>query len=500
VTAPAFHDAIGPLCKHRKAQGMKVVVIKTTDVLSEREILAGDTAKLRDLVLKQCREGKGDRYLLLVGSIEAGPLTDPATKVLPPLKGTVSRMKGKLTDHGYGCPGTDHVPRVAVGRFPARTILEAQQMVARTIAYENNTQPGEWRRRVTVLAGAPGFGASVDKMVENMAFNRLGRLAPIWQGQAIFHNPSSRFNLPDEELHKRALAYVQAGQALTLYLGHSNALGFASGRAPYLTRDDWAKLAIRQGPGIFVTFGCYGCQIEGRGGQGYGLAAILNPRGPVAVIGSLGECFTTMALPAVESFTLSFGAAKPPARLAETWLALLRGIAREKTIDFFYRALDLADGDPRIPRATQRLEHLEMFILFGDPALRFPVVAEDIKLTCKDPVIAGKTITVQVVLPVRLAKSQVKLTLERPLNSKPLNLQPLPKEPAARARAILANHERANRYAVLTRDMTVKERTFTVQLKPAPNLPWPRLILRVYAHAEKAEGLGVLVVPVKESE
>ena len=45
----------------------------------------------------------------------------------------------------------------------------------------------------------------------------------------------------------------------------------------YLDRDDWAKLAIPRGSGVFVTFGCNGCQLNGEGGEGYGVAAVRNP-------------------------------------------------------------------------------------------------------------------------------------------------------------------------------------------------------------------------------
>ena len=45
------------------------------------------------------------------------------------------------------------LPVVAVGRFPARSEEEAQGMVAKTLEYERDRQPGPWRRRLTVLAG-----------------------------------------------------------------------------------------------------------------------------------------------------------------------------------------------------------------------------------------------------------------------------------------------------------------------------------------------------------
>jgi hypothetical protein len=498
VTAPAFRDAIEPLCEHRKKQGLQVVVVQTTDVLTAKEVLAVDGRKLRERVRKICRESRGPHYMLLVGDTGVSKLDEREKKVVPPLRGTTGRMKEKLTDHGYGCLGESLVPEAAVGRLPARSVAEAKQMVAKTLAFEDGNRPGGWRRRLTVLAGAPGFGPVVDKMVESLAFSRLGQLDGIWEGRAIYQNPSSIFNLPDDQLHKRARDYVEAGQALVIYLGHSNALGLYGGGAHFLDRDDWGKLGIREGGGVFVTFGCYGCQLLPE--ESYGVAAIRNPRGPVAVVGSLGECFSTMALPAAEATIAACAGTRLPDRLAEPWLKLHQGIAAEKTNDVFYGLLDLADGNPRIPRGTQRHEHLEMFILFGDPALKLPQVPVDIKLTCKDEVQPGKTVLVAGELPARLMNARLSLTVQRPLNSQPVDLEPLPKEPAsARDRAVLANHERANRFAVASAEFKAREGRFEVKLKLPAKLPWPRLTVRVYAEAGKADGLGLLVLRVKDS-
>ena len=41
------------------------------------------------------------------------------------------------------------------------------------------------------------------------------------------------------------------------------------------------------------------------------------------------------------------------------------------------------DGDGNIPQATQRLEHLEMFTLLGDPALKLAATPADLKLKPK---------------------------------------------------------------------------------------------------------------------
>ena len=262
VTAPAFREALAPLAEHRKAQGMRVRVVETIDHLREEDILGGDAGKLKTHVHKLCRDFKGTSYVLLVGAVEAGKgadrLKDPGTKVVPTFAGTVSRMKGEPSDNAYGCLGESLEPSVAVGRFPARSVAEAKAMVAKTLAYERDTRPGEWKRRVTVLAGAPSFNPAVDSLVERVALSGLDRLDAAWSGRAIYHNSASRFCVPHEVLRERALRYVQGGEAITLYLGHSNAEGFAPGRFPYLERGDWAKLAIPRGQGIFATFGCLG--------------------------------------------------------------------------------------------------------------------------------------------------------------------------------------------------------------------------------------------------
>ncbi len=180
--------------------------------------------------------------------------------MLPPLVGTISRMKGQPNDNGYGCLKEDRLPTVAVGRFPARTEEEAKAMVRKTLEFERDRLPGTWRRRLTVFAGIPAYNPLVDKFVESLATARFDRIDPAWTGRAIYHNTQSRFCVPDHLLQKQALQYVQEGQAFILYLGHSNPEGFYGGPAHYLDRGDWAGLKIARGTGSC----CCRCRTEDR--------------------------------------------------------------------------------------------------------------------------------------------------------------------------------------------------------------------------------------------
>src|SRR5262249_47413733 len=262
--------------------------------------------------------------------------------------------KDQPSDNCYGCLDKELLPTVAVGRLPARDEDEAKRMIEKTLAYERDRQPGEWRRQVTVLAGMPAYNEQIDAMVEKLAIARLAKLDPSWSGRAIYHNPTSRFCVPDAELHDTALKYVQQGQAVTLYLGHSNATGLWGGDARYLDHDDWAKMKIARGPGIFATFGCNGCQLKGSDGEGYGMAAMRNSGGPVAVIGSHGICFAALVQLASEGLFDSFFSAQPPERLGDCFLKVKSNVARGLMNPLTFKLLNAVDGDEKIPLATQR--------------------------------------------------------------------------------------------------------------------------------------------------
>jgi hypothetical protein len=486
VPAPAFRETIKPLWDHRKDRGMRVRVVEA------------DAAKeLQNQLHKLCRDFEGTSYILLVGAIEG----DDRKTIVPALVGTTGRMKGEPSDNGYGCPDGTLLPSVAVGRFPARSVAEARAMVDKTLAYERDRRPGEWRRRVVILAGAPMFTPAVDGLVERVAMSRLDRLDPSWSGKAIYHNPSSRFCVPDAALRARARRYVEEGEAITLYLGHSNALGFAPGQLPYMERGDWAKMDIPRGAGLFATFGCFGCQLRGRDGEGYGVAAARNLHGPVAVLGSHGICFAAMVHLAADGFVESFFARQPPARLGACWLSLKTGLAKGNINPITFRLLDALDGDSKISEETQRLEHLEMFVLLGDPALRLNVLPVNLELKAPAQTAPGETITIEGTAPAALEGAKLRLTLERPLSSDPTDLQPLDKVAASeRDTAMLQNHDRANRFGLKQVETTIKDGRFTEKLQLPEKIPWPQLTLRVYARTEKDEGLGVAVIKIKTKD
>lgn len=497
VVAPEFADALTPLVKARRQQGMRVKVVITTDVLSEKQLESGDASKLRDHVRSLCRDHPGDSYVLLVGAVES-LFTG---RLVPPCLGTVGRMKGQPTDAPYGCPGGGRLPSVPVGRFAARNSDDVKAMVEKTLAMEKaGYAPGAWKRRLTVLAGIPAYNPIVDRLVEALAMARFDRIHPCWSGRAVYTNPTSRFCLPAKSLRPQALAYLKEGQAFTLYLGHSNAQGLYGGdQVAFLDRADWARAKLPHGGGVFVTYGCNGCQLKGHDGEGYGLAAMRNPDGPAAVIGSHGVCFASMVNLAADGLFERAFTGQMPERLGGAWLASLEGVAKGRIDWLSYRALDAVDGDSRIPQAEQRQEHLQMFLLLGDPALRLPTV-DGLRLRLPKRTVAGENLKVTGNLPEGMSRAKVEVSLERLPSSVPAGLAALPRQPGeARDRAMQSNHEKANRFALLTKTVEVRDGTFAVEFVAPDELAGGSGIVRVRAVSKGRDATAARRIEVRKA-
>lgn len=496
ITPPAFRPALRPLIERRQAQGFKVVVLETSEVLTREQLHQRDASPLRARLNRIFQQNQRADYVLLAGASDAQDPAKVAETVVPGLPGKVERMKGEPCDSAYGFPGPDGAPKVAVGRFPARNVEELRAMVHKTLSFEQSSEPAPWQDRLVLLLGNPGGGRLAEWFVEQALQKDLASLYPGWDVRIILNAASSPYFLPRPLDRKTALRYLQEGALFSVYLGHSGAEGLGLD-ARFISRGDWAKLDIPHGRGPFFTCGCFACQRKGPGGEGYGLAAMRNPNGPVAVIGATGESYTAPGELAAEGLLTCLEHPPFPSRLGEYWLAIQDGLARGKMDQTTFALLDMVDGTGgKVPLATQRLEHLEMWQLLGDPALRMPVVPADISLQTLKPIVAGKILAVTGLLPDRLRGAKVRVTLERPLNAPPAGLEkPPPSTPEnrhARERIFINNHQRANSFVLASTEARTTRNQFVAAIQVPIGLPWTNLILRATATLNPMTGFGIL--------
>jgi hypothetical protein len=191
------------------------------------------------------------------------------------------------------------------------------------------------------------------------------------------------------------LDVLESGQLFAFYAGHSGAAGMWSNQGFVLLASDFAELKIANSPGVFVTSGCYACQVEGPDGQGFAVAAVRNPDGPAAVIGSFGESYAALGQLALEGIVHRLNENRPPQLLGDYWLAAQAGMARGTMDPITFWLYDQADGSRgEVPLARQRLEHLEMWTLLGDPAMRIPMLRASFDVQVSGDLAPGGTLRI----------------------------------------------------------------------------------------------------------
>ena len=496
VVAPGLREAIEPLAAFRAKQGHPVVII---DVPAEESNPDAAAALLRR-VRETCEAFRGTSCVLLVGA----PLLNDdvsADCIVPALKGNVGRMQSRYTDNPNGCIEDDGAARVAVGRFPARTPAEARGMVRKTIAWEREPPPGLWKRRMVLLAGAPSYNEIIDRMVEKLALGYFDRLPPDYRANVIYFNPNSSFTLPSGHLLAQAKAYLDEGQLLTVYIGHSLASGFwqEDGWGDLFTSGDWSAVKLPAARGLFVSGGCFGVCFDTPGYGSYGVAAMRNPEGPVAVIGSEWLDYAAMAMLLSEGLLEGLANGDEPVKLGQLWLSMRQHVLEAPIDPLTYRMLDAIEGDPDTPPEAQRHEHLEMFHLLGDPALSLPRLGYRLDVICPHSIDAGQTIEVTCNIPRELRGAQGRVSVERRLTSVPTDVVPVSEDldEAARENTMLENHRRANRFELCGADVRGQDAGVCARLKLPDQLGWSELVVRVWLSNGKTEGQGVCVIRVR---
>ena len=500
VTAPAFRSELTPLIEHRRAEGFHVTIVESTSLLTSEQIRQTNSTPLQTHIREFCLQTDSPCYVLLVGT---AALVDPANAertVVPALLGTVERMKGQLSDYRFAPPMGPASPMVTVGRFPARSAEEVRVMVQKTLRLEQAPPTGDWRNRLVLLLGNPGGGAVAEMVADATLMRRLPRLHPSWNVQAISCSAASRYFLPGKNARDAFLRALEDGGLFSVFMGHSSPSAMWLSGNHHVTRADWSQLSVPS-PGIFFTCGCFALQPQAAGGDGYGLAAMRQSNGPTAVIGATAESYAAPGLLAADGLLQCFGQPPFPSRLGDFWRSVQAGLATGEIDRITFTLYDQADGSKgKVPLEVQRLEHLEMWMLLGDPALHLPLTPVDVSLEPAGMINAGESFTVRGVLTEDMAGATVRVTLERPLASAPIDLEPLPADnpenAAARERIVADNHRRANSFVLATAAAQANGNAFHCTLIAPDRLPWSSLLIRAEASAAGRPALGIVSVPV----
>jgi hypothetical protein len=239
------------------------------------------------------------------------------------------------SDVGFAQLDGDEKPDIAIGRVPAREADQVRVFVAKTLAYEKNAPPGEWRSRVLAVADGqdPAFRAEAQHFLDQFSSGY----------QTTLVNPPAGSTQANTEI----LNDLNEGSALVGYFGHGSVTQW--GKDNLFTVKDVASLQNGGRLPVVINMTCL-------------TGLFTHPK-----VQSLTETLLwkteggAVAVLAPTSLTLSDDQSFLSNALVQTYL-------KDRTArlgDIFLQA------QREVPTTgTGAQDVLRTFLLFGDPALR----------------------------------------------------------------------------------------------------------------------------------
>ncbi|MFQ5814250.1 MAG: C25 family cysteine peptidase, partial [Anaerolineae bacterium] len=217
ITHPDFRESLEPLIVWRKSGGLEVKVVTIEEVYDEFSYGLADPTAIRDFLryANQHWARPAPRYVLLVGDASydyRDNLQAPHKNLLPTYLVQTHFVGETASDNWFVDLDDDSLPDMAIGRLPVKSAAETRIVVDKTIDYERNPTPGEWRGRVLFVADddQPAFEATSDALIESY-------LPPDYQATRVY---LSAFADPEEST-ARIVEEINQGAAVVSYVGHA---------------------------------------------------------------------------------------------------------------------------------------------------------------------------------------------------------------------------------------------------------------------------------------
>ncbi|HWB09351.1 MAG TPA: C25 family cysteine peptidase [Pirellulales bacterium] len=379
VCPPALRAAIEPWRKYRSEQGYRIALV--SEAVSAEET--------REEVRRVAKGGKL-RFIVLVGDADLGSPRESSSRLCSvpthyvPAK--VNLRWGSepeiATDNWYADLDDDQLPDVAIGRLSADTPEQLSSIVRKVISYELQAEVGsdelkdEWRRRINLVAGLGGFSAVIDTALEAAARSIVAGGIPAEYSTSLTHASwRSPYCPPPAGFGEAVLDRLNEGCLFWVYMGHGQPRELDRVQVPgreysILRSEDAGRLAARRGAPVALFLACYTAAFDA---QGDCLAEELlrAEGGPVGVIGGSRVTMPyAMCVLGIEMLKQCFVERRPT--IGEILLHAKRNMVlgersdeRSKQIDSIASLLSPAGSD----LAEERLEHVHLFNLLGDPLL-----------------------------------------------------------------------------------------------------------------------------------
>lgn len=372
VCPPALRAAIEPWREFRAAQGRQITVV---------EAKSGEQARAQ---IRQVAEAGKLEYIVLVGDADrSSPGGSARRSSYVPAHYVPAKVNLRwgsepqiATDNWYADVDDDQLPDAAIGRLSADTPEQLTTIVRKVIAYENLRANDHWRRRINLVAGIGGFGTLVDSALEAAAKSIIAGGIPAEYSTSFTHASwRSPYCPPPASFGDTVIDRMNEGCLFWVYIGHGQPRELDRVRVPgaeysIFRSEDVGRLAVRQGAPIALFLACYTAAYDAHD-DCLAEEMLRAERGPVAVIGgsrvTMPYAMSLLGLEMLKECFLSRRATIGEVlRYAKRNLVLgERTDERSKQLDSIASLLSPAGSE----LADERLEHVHLFNLLGDPLL-----------------------------------------------------------------------------------------------------------------------------------
>ena len=337
LTTDELAPGLADLVAAREAQGLTVALVPVGDIYDEFGYGEASPQSLQSF-LRYAYDNWAEprpRYVLLVGQATSdyrgylatrpeNPVTPPQNSV-PPLMVPVSFSGETVSDNRLVDINDDLYPEMAVGRWPAGTLAEVRDLVARTLAYEQGPAPE--RALFTADGTSTEFTTLNERLIQSSQFPA---------GQATLLNGPQASEVAQQ---------WNQGAWLVTYTGHGSLELW--GKEDVFSVAAVSQLTQTNTPPIVLQLTCLSGLFAHPETRSLSETLLLSPHGPVLTIGAS---------------SLTYSSDQEP--FASALLTALQDPALTRIGDAFLQAKLVLD----VSGSVGAREVSDTFTLFGDPS------------------------------------------------------------------------------------------------------------------------------------
>lgn len=371
ICPPRFQKAIQGWVKYRTDQGHKISIISP--------------ARSARAIKKQIEEvaTKGTlKHIFLVGdsgdrNAQPGDLV-PTDYVVAKVNVKFGSEAEISTDHTYADLDNDGIQDLSIGRLPVDTEKEIEDFTDRVIKYESSNNNESWRRRMNLVAGVGGFGKVIDGVIEQTTKQILTDLVPrSYETKMTYGSWTSPYCPDPRKFSDSAIERFNEGCLFWIYIGHGarhrlDRIYMPDQSHEILNEATVKQLDCRSGNPIAIFLACYtGATDHPRDCLAENMLRQKN--GPISTIcGSRVTMPYAMSLLSLEMVDEFFNGKIET--LGELICVSKQRMVKGSDKPNEYRELieGMGKAFSPIPKLLkqERLEHVQLIHLLGDPLLR----------------------------------------------------------------------------------------------------------------------------------